>query len=1036
MGGWGCGRCGADNVVGTRFCGYCGDPKADAGEAETADERRLITALFADISGFTSLADKLDADALHETISPVIGLLASVAERYEGTIAKYAGDALLVFFGAPVAQEDHAERALRVALEMHAELARARAHLAPEARALELHIGVNTGKVVAGMFGGDIRSDYSILGDAVNVAQRLEASAPSGETYVGATTCRLTAAAFELEALGELTLKGKDRPIPAWRLVGARAEPVGTALGRGRFVGREPELEAARAVVDGLCAGTGGVITVTGEPGIGKSRLTAEVRATAASSAAAARWLEGRCISYGAGLPYWPYVALLRSELGIRIEDPPEDSARLLAESPEVVAAGDAVAYFAQLLGLAVPGGKRLDDLEPEAFRRGLHDAFARWLGAIAAQGPVVVVVEDLHWADPSSIALTEELAGLGAAAPVVFCVTGRPEAALTAARVASAVPPERQAILELAPLDPTATAALLESLLEGPPPPARVELIAQRAAGNPFFAEELVRSLLEAGDLGHDGGWHLRPGWDPAALPATVEGVLSARMDLLPRAAANVLLIASVVGRQVRLDLLDALTEDLPDSASAVDQLVGAGFLDRVAADGDRAELLVFHHALVLDAAYDRIVRRDRRQLHRKVADLAEELYGTGDDVVDLMARHLYLAGAGVKAIEYLTRAAARARRLFANGEAIVHLERAVELGRSHRRAAGRLPAITLTLADLHALVGAYDRAYELFDEVRASSGHVEAWRGLASVLRRRGAFAEARMLLERGFVELDPDGDRAPLWLELGSTLAVTGLHDESTEAFEAGLAAADGAVTAVTGELLLQLALNKDEEGLAEASLTYALEAQWLFEKLGDLRGRTSALRVVGAANRALGRLPDAGKALRAGLELAQRTGSVEEVGGCLVNLGMVELERGDLDAAIDCDRRAIVEFERVGHGPGRAIAHGNLAEKLLARGDVDEAMRYAEEALRQARALGRTLTIADVLKTLATICRQQGRWAEAASLAEEAAELFAGMSAIPSAASCLELAAATFHERGEGERAAELIARARSLVPPAA
>ena len=294
---WTCPECSAGNPSGTRFCGYCGSkagptsspaaapegasahaprlssPDARASSDESVEERRLVSAVFADLAGFTALADRLDADELHEIIGPLISRLAAVAEYLGGYVAKYAGDALLVIFGAPVALEDHAVRAVMVALRMHAELAGALPELSPEASGLRLHVGVNSGRVVAGMFGGEVR-DYSILGDTVNLAQRLESVAPPGETYVGELTYGLTRGRFDFAPLGELTLKGKERSVRGWRLLGERVEQAEEAAARGgvrSLVGRERELATVSHLVEGVSEGRGALLLVTGDAGIGKS---------------------------------------------------------------------------------------------------------------------------------------------------------------------------------------------------------------------------------------------------------------------------------------------------------------------------------------------------------------------------------------------------------------------------------------------------------------------------------------------------------------------------------------------------------------------------------------------------------------------------------------------------------------------------------------------------------------------------------------------------------------------------------------------
>src|SRR5438874_5671321 len=267
---WGCPACSSANPEGTRFCGHCG---AKAPEAASAEERRLVTALFADISGFTPLAERLDPEELLEVIDPVVSALSSVVGRYDGFVEKFAGDALLALFGAPVSHDDDAARALRVALEMHQELARIVRDLPHDAE-LTLHVGVNSGHGIARVLGSEARMDYAVLGDSVILAQRLESAAPPGETYVSEMTVRLAEGRFEFEPLGKLTLKGKSEPIPAWRLVGRR-QPGRSATRKGvatELVGRERELAILTDALDRLPYRAGAVVAVSGEPGVGKSR--------------------------------------------------------------------------------------------------------------------------------------------------------------------------------------------------------------------------------------------------------------------------------------------------------------------------------------------------------------------------------------------------------------------------------------------------------------------------------------------------------------------------------------------------------------------------------------------------------------------------------------------------------------------------------------------------------------------------------------------------------------------------------------------
>ena len=691
---WTCVGCGRENPAGTLFCGYCGHPAGTAASPATlealategvavdrvdppVEERRLITALFADISGFSALADALDPEELHDVVVPLISRLAAVGEAFGGLMTKYAGDAVLLVFGAPVAQEDHATRALLAAIEMHRALGGAEARLPSEA-GLKVHIGLSSGRAISGRFGGEL-PEYSVLGDVVNVAQRLESAAPPGETYVAETTYRLARARFRFEPLGELALKGKSKGVAAWRLLVERA-PLGEPPSPppvGPLVGRARELAAASTMLDELREGRGGLFSIIGEPGIGKSRLTEEIRRRALG----VRWLEGRCLSYGSAMAYRPYIDALRGGVGTGGAEAGAPQSPPLADGLARIGLLDALPYFARLLGL--PSADPEEEaalLSPPAFRRGLHVWFTKWLRVVARHTPVVVTIEDIHWADASTIELTRDLAHLADDEPVAFLLTGRPEAAPVIASVADGLE-EATSVrsIRLEALHENDVRFIVEGVLGAPAAPALVSMIADRTAGNPFFAEEMVRSLLDAGTLRRAvEGLGLDYTWDPDSVPPTIEGVLSARIDRLPPSASKVLGVASIIGRRVRMPLLRAVATDVPELEDALECLVGAALLDRLPPNGE--EVLVFHHALVVDVAYARQLRRHRRELHRRVAAAGEGLYGSGDDVVDFLARHLYLAGEA-KAIDYLLRAAERSKLLFANLEAITQLQRALEL-------------------------------------------------------------------------------------------------------------------------------------------------------------------------------------------------------------------------------------------------------------------------------------------------------------------------------------------------------------------
>ena len=1045
--GWRCGACGGDNPEGMRFCGHCGKP-AEAGAPEDrrkqekdvtealrsfvsaqvadklleggggiTDERRLVTCLFADLSGFTPLADRLDPEELLEVIDPIIEELTSIVGRYEGYVDKFAGDALLAFFGAPTSHEDDAERALAVAEEMHARLARMLPDLPPDAGDLTLHIGVNTGHVIARVLGNEVKLDYSVLGDAVILAQRLESAAPAGETYVGTTTHLLTKHAYRFEGVGELTLKGKKEPVPAWRLVGRRSRRSHL---KTKLVGRSSELEALESALE-RGKTQRALAAIVGAPGLGKTALLQSVRRQA--EAEQRLWLQARCLPYGAGISYWPFMDVIRRVAGIAPSDPPGDAIPRLRKTLEGLGLDDTIPYIARLLGYPAP---ELAHHRAEDFRRELHAALARGMRDLTGRSPLVLVLEDAHWADQPSVELVGKIAEACSARPLTMFLTARPEGRNALHRVLDGVDADGRRDIELQPLDTVLTGEVIGEMLGSTPPDGLSEVIWERTGGNPLFTHELVRSLLDSGTLrSTEGAWILDGSVEAAALPPTVEGVLSARMDLLPRGVAPTLQIASVIGRRVRLKLLQELHPEPSDVPHHLELLVETGFLeeDGDARDGEEPEL-VFHHALMQDVAYARLLRKTKRKLHQQVADAAERLYGAGDDSIDLLARHLYLGERGPKAIDYLIRAGERSASLFANNEALMHLTHAAELIAEQQDHPRAVP-VALTIADLRELTGDYGSALAMHEAVIERSPETsEAWRGKAGALRNLGRYEEALAAVteaeERGL------GQTQALLLEKGRTLARLGRTDEALAAFRAALEA-DGD-PATTGETLLQIARSEAMSGDAASAVRRAEQARRVFAEAGDLRREAISCRIMGEALGALGDEEQAAEVLRKGLELAQMTGNAEEQAGCLINLGLV-LPQSQIEEAIRCDIEAIEAFKKIGIPTGEAIGYGNLADKLMRAGRYEEALERCDEALELARRIGDRETVADATNTIGLIEERRGSYEAAAEAALEAAEIFSEVGAEQSSGAALELAARCFKALGDEERARSAENRAR-------
>jgi class 3 adenylate cyclase len=596
-----CPRCDAPIPIEARFCMTCGQALSGASEADLTRQARLtaaapgplidkmraaritgerkpVTALFADVVGSTALVEQMDPEDWTAMMNEAFDLMSKAVFRYEGTIAQLQGDAMLAFFGAPVAHEDDPERAVRAALEMVAETDEfARQLKASHGIDFRIRAGINSGPVVVGNVGTDLRYEYTALGDAMNVAARMQSAAEPGTVLITANTHRLVADAFDTEDLGEISVKGKTEPVHAFRVVGIRAIP-----GRKRgleqvglespMVGRDGDLETLRSLFGIVQAGRGRLAILVGEPGIGKSRLLAEFRAWATSLAPDAgdgttAWIEGRCVSYGHNLPYHLLLDLVRSTLGIPLSAT-EIEARAILDRTLVTLLGDEAAdtagYLAHLLGLPLQRGEAdRAQVDPETMQGRYVAAIHRVWRARATQGSIIIVCEDVHWADTASIEVMRALMPLAAQSRILLVAALRAETEsagwglVTQARELFG---EALTEIRLQPLSDAESRDLVANLLEIESLPVSVRaLILARAEGNPFFVEEVVRMLIGRGVIERqDDRWVATAEVGTVEIPETLHGLLLARIDQLPDDAKRSLRVASVIGRQFAVRVLD----------------------------------------------------------------------------------------------------------------------------------------------------------------------------------------------------------------------------------------------------------------------------------------------------------------------------------------------------------------------------------------------------------------------------------------------------------------------------------------------
>ncbi len=558
-----CGSCGTELPPNSKFCNECGAPVVTA---MTPAEYKQVTVLFADVVRSMDIASTVGAERLREIMAELVNITTAVVKRYGGTVDKFTGDGIMAVFGAPLALEDHAVRACLAALEIQDELARLAAQVRDhDGVDLALRIGLNSGQVIAGEV-GSASLGYTTMGEQVGVAQRMESVAPPGGVMLSASTARLVDGAAALSEPESVRIKGADEGVPVCRLLGMREDRT-VRRAESNLVGRRWEMSAVEGLLDRAIEGHGAVVGLVGPAGIGKSRLVREV-----SAMAAARNVEvftAFCESHASDIPFHVVARLLRSATSVRGLDGPAARAQVRAQVAD--ADPEDLLLFDDLLGIADPE-VALPKIDPDARRRRLT-AFVN-AASLARKAPVVYVIEDAHWIDEVSESMIADFVAVIPQTPSLVLVTYRPEYEGAFARVHGAQ------TIALAPLSDSENAALVTELL-GPDPSVGglATMITERAAGNPFFVEEIVRELAERGVLqGQTGAYVSTADVSEAKVPATLQATIAARIDRLDPKAKRTLSAAAVIGSRFSLELLEVLGIE-----PHLDDLVVAELVDQV---------------------------------------------------------------------------------------------------------------------------------------------------------------------------------------------------------------------------------------------------------------------------------------------------------------------------------------------------------------------------------------------------------------------------------------------------------------------
>jgi class 3 adenylate cyclase/tetratricopeptide (TPR) repeat protein len=983
-----CPRCGAQNAAGQPFCNSCGtrlegavpsdEPSPATASPEPDGERKQVTVLFADVMGSMDMAEQVDPDEWREIMQRFFSLLSDGVRRFEGTVDKFTGDGIMALFGAPVAHEDHAARACFAALgigdlvnEYATELRRSRG------LNFSVRVGINSGEVIAGAIGADSQPQYTAVGHTVGLAQRMEALAEPGRAYLTENTAKLAEGYLELKDLGEFEVKGASRPIRVFELVGAGSArsrfDLSRARGLSRFVGRAEEMKLLEDGLEQAKQGRGAVIGLVAEPGVGKSRICQEFADRCRADGIDVYETQGQ--AHGTAIPFLPVLQMMRAYFGIEDRDSErvareKIAGRLLLLDPEF---SDDLPLVFDFLGVPDPD-RPAPQVSAEARQRLLRGVIRKLYRVPGRTEVVVNVIEDLHWMDEGSDQIVAEVISAVEGTATVVLVNFRPEY-----QAEWADSPIYRRLL-LLPLGPDSTKELLADLagtdpsLDGLP-----DLVHERTGGNPFFIEEVVRELVEAGYLvGERGAYRLTKPVGDTGVPATVQAILAARIDRLETAKA-LLQAASVIGKEVPEPAL-RIVAGVDDEALAdgLKELIGSGFLYETEIYPER--VLAFSHPLTQEVAYGSQLGEQRAKAHAATARALIELNpDRHDELAALIAQHLEQGGETLEAARWNARAAhwagyahpRDALRLWAKVSELadqlpedeetstlgvysrlLQLDYAWRLGMDPERLdriLGQARALATSSADLRSLT-----LLKVMESVRPGiEQHADTWSGEAR---------EAIALADRS----EDDALRIAIRTVSSYSYLCAGDWDEVDRLLDEALAIAGDDQTAGAGVIigcpvawaLMAKGILKRDRGELDEALKLCERAIRIASKHGDpeTESWTRGNQVIVHVYR--DELDEALALAERNYELTERLGDVFSRTWALVNLGIPRLYAEDFEGALDAldqAERVYREAMRKGGeaGPWRAAVR---AEALLGLGRTAEALATAEEAMLGARELG--------------------------------------------------------------------------------